>query len=343
MRMTAQELAQQLNAQLEGNAETPVTGVSSIEFAQEGDVVFAESPRYLRLAERCPAAVVIVWRDAPSIAKPLLRVDSPRAAFLRALELFAPPPHHPEGISPHAVISADAHVAEGVAIGAGCVVEAGARVGRGTVVYPLCYIGRDVQIGEGCLLYPHVTLLQGVRLGNRVIVHSGTVIGSDGFGYVTVDGVHRKVPHLGIVEVGDDVEIGANVCIDRAKTGATRIGAGTKIDNLVHIAHNVQVGEGCLLIAQVGIAGSSRLGRYVVLAGQVGVSDHVNVGDRAVVGAQSGVAGNLAGEQRYFGTPAREHMKQLRLMAYMGRLPELFERVKAIERRLSSLEEGENG
>lgn len=339
MEITVQELAQKLNAELEGDAQRRVTGVASIEFAQEGDVVFAESPRYLRLAERCGATAVIVWRDAPSIGKTLLRVDSPREAFLKALELFAAPPSHPQGISPHAVISVDAQLGEGVAIGAGSVVEAGARIGRGTVVYPLCYIGRGVQVGEDCLLYPHVTLMPGVRLGNRVIVHPGAVIGADGFGYITVEGQHRKVPHLGTVEIGDDVEIGANVCIDRAKTGATRIGAGTKIDNLVHIAHNVQVGEGCLLVAQAGVAGSSRLGRYVVLAGQVGVSDHVSIGDGAVVAAQSGVAGHLKGGQRYFGTPAREHMRQLRLMAYTGRLPELFERVQAIEQKLRSLEE----
>jgi len=191
-----------------------------------------------------------------------------------------------------------------------------------------------VNVGEQCVLYPNVTLMHDVRLGNRVIVHSGSVIGADGFGYATVDGVHRKVPHIGTVEVGDDVEIGANVCIDRAKTGVTRIGSGTKIDNLVHIGHNVQIGENCLLVAQVGIAGSSRLGRYVVLAGQVGVADHVTIGDGAIVAAQSGVAGNLQGGQRYFGSPAREHSRQLRLMAYTSRLPELFERVKELERRL---------
>ncbi|GBC96666.1 UDP-3-O-acylglucosamine N-acyltransferase [bacterium HR16] len=334
MRLTLQALAQEMNAQMEGDADTPVTGVSSIEFAQEGDVVFAESPRYLRLAERCPAAAVIVWRDAPPIDKPVLRVESPRQAFLKAMELFAPEPRHPEGIDLNAVISPEADIGEDVAIGAGCVIEAGARIGRGSVLYPLCYIGRDAQIGEQCVLYPNVTLMHDVRLGNRVIVHSGSVIGADGFGYVTVDGVHRKVPHIGTVEVGDDVEIGANVCIDRAKTGVTRIGSGTKIDNLVHIGHNVQIGENCLLVAQVGIAGSSRLGRYVVLAGQVGVADHVTIGDGAIVAAQSGVAGNLQGGQRYFGSPAREHSRQLRLMAYTSRLPELFERVKELERRL---------
>lgn len=339
MRLTLQALAQKLKAQVEGDANTPITGVSSIEFAQEGDVVFAESPRYLRLAERCPAAAVIVWQDAPSIAKPLLRVESPRLAFLKVLKLFAPAPHHPEGIDLNAVISPDAEIEEDVAIGAGCVIEAGARIGRGSVLYPLCYIGRGVQIGEQCVLYPSVTLMHGVKLGNRVIVHAGSVIGADGFGYVTVDGVHRKVPHIGTVEIGDDVEIGANVCIDRAKTGVTRIGSGTKIDNLVHIGHNVQIGENCLLVAQVGIAGSAQLGQYVVLAGQVGVADHVSIGDGAIVAAQSGVAGNLPGGQRYFGSPAREHGKQLRLMAYASRLPELFERVKELERKLGSSEE----
>jgi UDP-3-O-[3-hydroxymyristoyl] glucosamine N-acyltransferase len=336
MKMTVGSLAQQLNAQVDGDADAWITGVSSIEFAMEGDVVFAESPRYLRLAKQCPASAVIVWRDAPPIGKPLLRVESPRQAFVQALQLFAPQPHHHEGIAPTAVVSPEAELGAGVSIGAGCVIEAGARIGAGSVLYPLCYVGREVTIGEQCLLYPQVTLMHRVKLGNRVIVHSGTVIGADGYGYVTVDGVHRKVPHIGTVEIGDDVEIGANVCIDRAKTGATRIGSGTKIDNLVQVGHNVQVGENCLLVAQVGIAGSAHLGRYVVLAGQVGVADHVRIGDGAVVAAQSGVVGELRGGKRYFGTPAQEHMRQLRVIAYTNRLPELFERVRELERKLGS-------
>lgn len=338
MNLTARTLAQHLHAQLEGDEQTVVTGVASVEFAQPGDLVFAESLHYLRLAEQSPASVVIVWREAPPIPKTLLRVESPREAFLKVLHLFTPEPAHPEGIDLNAVISPDAEIDEQVSIGAGCVIEAGARIGSGTVLYPLCYIGRDVQIGTDCILYPRVTLMPRVRVGNRVIIHSGAVIGADGFGYVTVGGVHQKVPHIGTVEIGDDVEIGANVCIDRAKTGVTRIGSGTKIDNLVHIGHNVQIGEHCLLVAQVGIAGSSRLGRYVVLAGQVGVSDHVTIGDGAVVGAQSGVAGILKGGCRYFGTPAREHSKQMRTLAYLQRLPELFERVKKLEKMLSGSE-----
>ncbi len=334
MQTTARALAQKIGAQVEGDADVLITGVSSVEFAQPGDVVFAESPRYLRVAERCPASAVIVWRDAPAIPKTLLRVDSPREAFLQALELFAPAPQYPEGIDLNAVISPDADLGDDVAIGAGCVIEAGAKIGRGTVLYPLCYIGRDVQVGEECVLYPNVTVMHNVKLGNRVVVHSGTVIGADGFGFVTVNGIHRKVPHIGTAEIGDDVEIGANVCIDRAKTGVTRIGSGTKIDNLVHVGHNVQVGEHCLLVAQVGIAGSSQLGSYVVLAGQVGVVDHVHIGDGAIVLAQSGVAGSLPGGARYFGSPAREHGKQLRLMAYVNRLPELFDRLKAVEAQL---------
>lgn len=332
--MTLRELAEKLGAQAEGDADIVITGASSVEFAQDGEVVFAESPRYLRLAEQSLASAVIVWQDAPPINKPVLRVGSPRQAFLRVLEIFAPKQLHHEGIDLNAVISPDAEISDDVAIGAGCVIEDGARIGRGTVVYPLCYIGRDVQIGEECVLYPQVTLMHGVKIGRRVIVHSGTVIGADGFGFVTVEGVHHKVPHIGTVEIGDDVEIGANVCIDRAKTGVTRIGSGTKIDNLVHIAHNVQVGEHCLLVAQVGIAGSSKLGRYVVLAGQVGVTDHVSIGDGAIVLAQSGVASNLPGGARYFGSPAREHRAQLRTMAYANRIAELFERVKALEAQL---------
>lgn len=342
MNITVQRLAHVLGAQYEGSGETLVTGVSSIEFAQEGDVVFAESPRYLQMAKHSPASAVIVWHDAPSINKPLLRVDSPRQAFLRALELFAPEPQHPQGLDLNAVISPDAEIGEDVAIGAGCIIEAGARIGRGTVLYPLCYIGRNVLIGEECVLYPNVTIMHDVHMGSRVMVHSGTVIGADGYGYVTVDGIHRKVPHIGAVEIGDDVEIGANVCIDRAKTGVTRIGAGTKIDNLVHIAHNVQVGENCLLVAQVGIAGSARLGRYVVLAGQVGVSDHAEIEDGVIVGGKSGVTRHLHAGQRYFGIPAREHQKYLRIQAYTHRLPELFERVKALEQKLEQILEDDD-
>ena len=249
-----------------------------------------------------------------------------------------PAPAPKPGIDPSAVVAADAHVDGSASIGALSVVEAGAHIGAGVRLYPLVYVGAGVEIGDGSIIYPHVTLRDGVRLGRRVIVHPGAVLGADGFGYAFHDGAHRKIPQVGGVRVEDDVEIGANTTIDRATFGDTVVGRGTKIDNLVQLGHNVEVGEHCIIVSQVGVSGSSRLGRGVVLAGQVGVADHVTIGDGALIGGRSGIAADVAPGEKLLGTPARPILQAKRIMLAEGKLPELLQRVRALEQRLQALE-----
>jgi UDP-3-O-[3-hydroxymyristoyl] glucosamine N-acyltransferase len=229
--------------------------------------------------------------------------------------------------------------AEGVSVGYGCWIGDDVSIGSGSIVHPLVYVGDGVRIGDDCEVYPHVVLYPGTELGSRVTVHAGTVIGSDGFGYVSVGGELVKVPHIGKVVIEDDVEIGANVTIDRAKTGSTRIGRGTKIDNLVQLAHNVKTGQRCIIVAQVGLAGSVELGEQVTLAGQVGVNSHVRIGDGAVVGAGAGVFGDLEGGGTYSGFPARRHREHLRAQAALLRLPEMREAVAGLSRQVADLKE----
>jgi len=267
----------------------------------------------------------------------VLRVAAPQQAMIDLLLLFHPTPPLVSGVHPSAIIAGDARVDAAAAVGPLVVVEAGARVASGTRVGAFAFVGAGVEVGEDCVLGPHVTLLAGARLGRRVIVHAGSVIGADGFGFAFDGARHRKIPQTGGVIIEDDVEIGANCAIDRATFGHTIIRRGTKIDNLVQIGHNVEVGEHSILVAQVGVSGSSRLGRGVVLAGQVGVADHVSVGDGALVGAQAGVPSDVEAGGRYLGTPARPIVEAKRIFAAESRLPELLQRVRALERTVEAL------
>jgi UDP-3-O-[3-hydroxymyristoyl] glucosamine N-acyltransferase len=253
--------------------------------------------------------------------------------------LFAGEKKKPEpGTHPSAIVAPDAFIAADASIGPYVVIESGASIGARTVLGAGCYVGAGARLGEEVLLYPRVTVREECVLGDRVIVHSGTVIGSDGFGFVRDGDVYRKLPQIGTVEIGDDVEIGANVTIDRATTGATRVGAGSKIDNLVQIAHNVQIGKSCIIVAQVGISGSTVLGDHVVLAGQVGVVGHIEIGDGATVGAQSGVSKSVKAGERMFGTPAMPLRQAKRIEASIRNLPELIQTVRALKRRVEELE-----
>lgn len=261
-----------------------------------------------------------------------IKVANPSLAFAQILEKFAPPPvEYSPGIHPTAVIAEDVILGENVSIQPYAVVERGTRIGAGSFIGAHVFIGQGAVLSEGCKIHPHVTLREGTILGARVIIHSGTVIGSDGFGYEFSGGKHVKIPQIGIVQIDDDVEIGANVTIDRARFGRTWIQAGTKIDNLVQIAHNVVVGKHCILVAQVGVSGSSRLGDYVTLAGQVGLAGHIEIGDQAVVGAQSGVSKNIPPKQIWFGSPAVPMDEFKRVRACTHRLEKLFARVKKLE------------
>jgi UDP-3-O-[3-hydroxymyristoyl] glucosamine N-acyltransferase len=340
---TLGQLAEALGATLEGDAGRVVTGVAPLESAGPADVSFLTDGRYRAAAQASRAGAFVAGADVTGLPAPVLRVAAPQQAMIDLLLLFHPAPPLVPGVHPSAVVAADARIDATAAVGPLAVIEAGARIGPSTRVGALSYVGAGVEVSEGCVLGPHVTLLTGVRLGRRVLVHPGAVIGADGFGFAFDGAQHRKIPQTGGVVIEDDVEIGANCAIDRATFGNTIVRRGTKIDNLVQLGHNVEVGEHSILVAQVGVSGSSHLGRGVVLAGQVGVADHVSVGDGALVGAQAGVPSDLEAGGRYLGTPARPILEAKRIFAAESRLPELLQRVRALERAVEALGGGPLG
>ena len=343
--LTTGELAAKLGAVLEGDGVAPVHGVADLQAARAGQVSFATKPRYLSAVAASSAAAVIVPLDAVIAApKPaLLRVADPDAAFAAACALFAPAPVvPPRGIHPQALVSPEARVGADVSIGAFAVVEAGAEIGAGTTLYPQTYVGHGVKLGTDCLLYPFASIRERCQVGDRVILHNGAVIGSDGFGYaVDAKGVRTKIPQTGIVVLEDDVEIGANATIDRARFGETRVGKGAKVDNLVQIGHNCVIGENTVLCAQVGMAGTTTLGKRVICAGQVGLAGHLTVGDDAVIGAQAGVPSDLPGGQMYLGSPAVPRLEFGKSLAHVAGIPKLKEKLKDLEARLAALERGD--
>ena len=340
--LTIGELAAKLGATLEGEAGARVTGVAELRAAGPEQVSFAAGPRYWSAAAASAAAAVIVPQDAaiPAPKPALLRVADADAAFAAACALFAPPPVVlPRGVHPQALVSPQATLGADVSVGAFAVVEAGAEIGAGTTLYPQTYVGHAAKLGKDCLLYPFASVRERCALGDRVILHNGAVIGSDGFGYaVDAQGVRTKIPQTGIVVLEDDVEIGANATVDRARFGETRIGKGTKVDNLVMIAHNCVIGEHSVLCSQVGLAGTTTLGKHVICAGQVGIAGHLTVGDGAVIGAQAGVPKDLPGGQMYLGAPAVPRLEFGKSLAHVASLPKLKEQLKALEARLAALE-----
>ncbi len=344
MQKTLAEIAAIVHGDVVGDPRTVVTGVSSLKEAQEGDLTFLANLRYVSLLEKTAASAVITPRDVMRASKPIIRTDHPSLAFAQAMEALLPPTtKHPQGIHPTAIVSPRARVGHEVAIGAYAVIEDDATIGEGAVLYAGVYVGHGTRIGAGTLLYPHVMIREGVTIGQQCIIHSGTVIGSDGFGFETVDGVHHKISQTGTVLIEDDVEIGANCTIDRARFGVTRIGRGTKMDNLVHIAHNVTVGPHSLLVAQVGISGSTTLGHHVTLAGQVGVVGHITIGDHAAAGAQSGVTKSIPAGEAWWGFPARRMDEAKKAYACMHLLPKLFKRVDALAKQVEALEKRSHG
>ena len=328
------ELALKLGGSLEGSGEKVVDGLAALHEAGGRDVSFLADERYADGLAQTQAGAVVVARGFTGTSEAaLVRVDNVEGALDVLLDLFAPASESvPTGIAASAVVSATAQLGEGVAIGPNVVIGEDARIGGGTVVQAGCVIGRGVTIGDQCLLSPNVVVYAHCAVGNRVIIHANTTIGADGFGYRWVGDHHEKIRHVGTVLIEDDVEIGANACIDRAKVGKTVIGRGTKVDNLVQVAHNVHVGEDCILVAQVGIAGSSELGRGVMLGGQCGVSDHVCIGEGAMAGAQCGVHSSLEAGAKVIGTPHRPYRTHLRELKMIQRLPELAQEVKALRK-----------
>jgi UDP-3-O-[3-hydroxymyristoyl] glucosamine N-acyltransferase len=334
------EIAATIGAILEGEGDPEITGVAGIREALPGQITFLANPRYRSYAPETRASAMIVSADyIPEGSCRLLRADDPYMAYLKVLRLFgADRPRVAPGIHPTAVIGEDVRMGAHVSIGAHAVIEAGATLGDRVTLMPGLFIGSGVTIGDDTFMYPNVTIRENCRIGRNVTIHSGAVIGSDGFGYAREGETLRKIPQLGTVIVEDDVEIGANVTIDRATTGATHIGAGVRIDNLVQIAHNVTIGENSVICAQVGISGSTEIGRNVTLAGQAGVVGHIKIGEGAQVGAQAGVTKSEPAGVRVSGYPATEHDQALRIQAHTRKLPELTQAVKDLRQKLAELE-----
>ena len=332
---------------LAGSPDVSIDGVASLAEAGAGEVSFFGNPKYLAVLRRSRAAAVLVPRGYPPEAfgwRPeggtpvLVAVDNPSLAFAKLVERFTPPPVTEEpGVHPSAVLGRDVRLGAGVCIRPYAVIGDGVELGDGVTVGAGTFIGAGSVVGAGSRIDPNVTIREHTRIGRRAVIHGGAVIGADGFGFELKEGRHVKIPQTGIVQIDDDVEIGANVTIDRARFGRTHIGEGTKIDNLVHVAHNVVVGPHCLLVAQVGISGSTRLGKYVTLAGQVGAVGHIEIGDGATAGAKAGLSKSVPAGAVVFGYPAVPLDEAKEQIALTRRLPKLMERVKALEAALTEL------
>lgn len=336
MQKTAAELAATLGGEVAGDPKNSLSGVASPEAAQADDVIYIESQKHAEAAQASKAGAVLVPADVGLKGKTVIRVKHPKLAFVRAAEILAPEPPLVTGVHSTAVVHPTAVVGENAAVGAHAVIEERARIGDNCQIGAGCVIGEDAVVGDDCVLFPRVVLYRGARLGNRIRVHAGAVIGSDGFGYVPSQEGWVKFPQRGQVVVEDDVEIGANCTLDRGALGETRIGRGTKLDNLVHVAHNVAIGSDCVIAAQTGISGSVTLGSRVVVGGQVGMGDHCRIGDGAVLGAQAGIPSHKAipPGQTVWGTPARPLADFKKSYPYVARLPELAARVARLEERM---------
>ncbi len=334
MPFTAAEIARRLQGEVLGDSALTLSGFAPADRAQPGDLTFAENETYFARAEASAASAILIAGNLTSQKKVLIRVANARIAFAKVLPLFFPEPAFPAGVHPTAIVAASAQIAPSAHIGPQCIVGEKARIGARVVLEGLDYVGDNSQLGDDTRIFPNVSIYARSEIGARVRIHSGTVIGSDGFGFVFDEGVHRKVPQIGNVIIGDDVEIGANVAVDRGALGPTTIGKGTKIDNLVQVAHNVTIGEHCLLVSQVGIAGSTQLGNYVTLAGQVGLAGHLKLGNQVMVAAQSGVMTDIPDGEKFLGTPAVSDKQAKRQYIGIAQLPELIRRVRELERKL---------
>lgn len=335
--MRLKDFSDLVKGEIVGDPETEINGVAGIKEAGKGDITYLAADRYLRFLRGSNASCVIVKEPLKGLTVAQLKVDNPVYAFALALERFYPQNLPDPGVSDEAVVSGTVSLGKNVHVSPFVYIGDNVSIGDNSVIFPGACIGEGSKIGRSCIIHANVTIRERVFLGDRVIVHSGSVIGSDGFGYVLEGGAHYKIPQVGGVVIEDDVEIGSNVSIDRATLGNTTVGKGTKIDNLVQIAHNVKIGEKSLLMSQVGIAGSSELGSFVTLAGQAGVADHTTIDPGTIIAAQAGVVGHVA-KGVYSGSPGIPHSNWLRAQAVFAKLPELQKKIRELEARLLTLE-----
>lgn len=337
MKKTLKELAEYVGGSILGDENKIIDGAMNIQNAGESQITFAVEP-YFEQAEQSAAGAVIIPATLTAYGKNAVRVDNPREAFMKILQLFAPELKIKREVHKTAVIGHNVKLGANVAVMPYAVIADDVEIGENTVIYPHTYIGQGTVIGADCIIYPNVTIREFCRIGSRVIINGGAVIGSDGFGFVTVDGRHSKVPQVGIVILEDDVEIGANVGIDRATIDATIVRRGTKVDNLVHLAHNVEIGENGLIVAQTGIAGSTKVGHNVTFAGQCGCVGHINIGNNIVFAARSGPTNDVPDNVFYAGFPARPHKEWLRMKAAQAKGADTIKQVKALEKKIQELE-----
>jgi len=337
MKKTAQELAHVIGAVLEGEGMLELTGVASPERASSADLIFVNSAKHVNRAAESAARCAVVRENISVPGKTLLRVKEARVAFSRAAAELREPTLIANGIHATAIIGRLAKIAPTASIGPYAVIGEDARIGENTQIGAHCVVGTGCWVGDECRIHPRVTLYANVRIGNRVEIHAGAVLGADGFGYAYGEGRYWKFPQTGIVEVGDDVEIGANATIDRGSLDDTRISAGAKLDNLVHVGHNVKIGEHTVVAAQTGISGSSTLGHHVIVGGQVGIADHCTLEDQSIAGAQAGIptGKTIRSGQVVWGTPARPLEKFKEAYFWFARLPELAARIKKLETKQS--------
>ena len=340
MEFTAKQIAEFVGGHVEGNENATVSSFAKIEEGHKGAISFLSNPKYLHYIYETQSTIVLINEDVQlekEVEPTLIRVKNAYESVTRLLQLYESMKPKKRGVDSLAFVSPSARVGENVYIGAFAYIGDGAVIGNNTQVYPNAYVGDGVQIGEGCLIYPHVSIYQGCRLGNGVTIHSGSVIGADGFGFAPNQEGYEKIPQIGIVVIEDNVEIGANTCIDRSTMGETRIHQGVKLDNLIQVAHNCEIGENTVMSAQSGIAGSTKVGAWCMLGGQVGLAGHITIGDKVFLGAQSGVPGSLKGNQTLIGTPPMDPKNYFKSQAIFRRLPEMYRQLNELQKQVDEL------
>ena len=340
MEFTAKQIADFIGGKIEGDSNATVNTFAKIEEGKKGAISFLSNPKYTHYIYDTLSSIVLVNEDMvfdKPVSTTLIRVANAYECVAKLLQMYEAAKPKKKGIDPLASIAKSATIGKDVYVGAFACIGENAVIGDNTIIYPHAVVGDGVKIGDGCLIYPNVTVYEGCRLGNRVTVHAGTVIGADGFGFAPNAEGYDKIPQIGIVTIEDDVEIGANTCIDRSTMGSTIIRKGVKLDNLIQVAHNVEIGENTVMSAQVGIAGSTKVGSWCMFGGQVGLAGHITIGDKTFLGAQSGVPGSIKGNQTLIGTPPMEPKAYFKSQAIFRRLPEMYKQLNELQKEIEKL------